>query len=88
MGTPNAEVFESSLAAGLISGKREAFFVQTTAAISPGSSGGGLFDAQGNLVGITVGSVPDSQSLNLAIRADAFWEHATHEQPSTDVSNP
>jgi S1-C subfamily serine protease len=28
-------------------------FIQTTAAISPGSSGGGLFDGEGRLVGLT-----------------------------------
>jgi len=27
--------------------------IQTTAAISPGSSGGGLFDGEGRLVGLT-----------------------------------
>jgi S1-C subfamily serine protease len=28
-------------------------YIQTSAAISPGSSGGGLFDRRGNLIGIT-----------------------------------
>lgn len=66
----------------------EEFFVQTTAAISPGSSGGGLFDGQGNLVGITVGFIPDAQSLNLAIRAEAFWEHAKKHESSPSAANP
>lgn len=47
---------ELTLGSGLISGRREEdgrHFVQTTAPISPGSSGGGLFDARGNLVGVT-----------------------------------
>jgi S1-C subfamily serine protease len=51
--------------------------VQTTAPISPGSSGGPLFDARGNLVGITtlalVGRQRINQALNFAIAADAFW---------------
>jgi S1-C subfamily serine protease len=51
--------------------------VQTTAPISPGSSGGGLFDAQGNLVGITTlvltGRERLNQCLNLAIPADAYF---------------
>ena len=47
-----------SLSAGVISQLRKEEGeslprIQTDAAISPGSSGGGLFDAQGNLVGIT-----------------------------------
>ena len=47
---------ELSLADGMISSKRTADsgrYFQTSAPISKGSSGGGLFDAQGNLVGIT-----------------------------------
>ena len=63
------------------SGRREEKkwrFVQTTAPISPGSSGGGLFDARGNLVGITtlvlVGREHMNQALDLAIPADSFWQ--------------
>lgn len=43
--------------------------LQTTAAISHGSSGGGLFDSSGNLIGImTLGSVSNkAQNLNMAI---------------------
>jgi hypothetical protein len=40
--------------------------IQTTVPISPGSSGGGLFDAQGRLVGITTFSRVESQNLNFA----------------------
>lgn len=40
--------------------------IQTTVPISPGSSGGGLFDAQGRLVGITTFSARGSQNLNFA----------------------
>jgi hypothetical protein len=40
--------------------------IQTTVPISPGSSGGGLFDAQGRLVGITTFSAVGSQNLNFA----------------------
>jgi serine protease Do len=41
--------------------------IQTTAPISPGSSGGALFDRQGALVGITTSSVRDGQNLNFAL---------------------
>jgi len=74
------EGFESTLGEGLVSGLREEkglHYVQTTAPISPGSSGGGLFDAQGNLIGITtliyVGEDKVAQSLNFAIAAEEFF---------------
>jgi len=41
--------------------------IQTSAPISPGSSGGGLFDTQGNLVGITTFYLKEGQSLNFAM---------------------
>jgi hypothetical protein len=40
--------------------------IQTTAATSPGSSGGGLFDGQGRLVGIITFLVKGGQNLNFA----------------------
>ena len=79
LGSPSG--LELSLANGLLSAKREekdGHFVQTTAPISPGSSGGGLFDARGNLVGITTKVLVDdghlNQALNFAIPADSFWQ--------------
>jgi hypothetical protein len=40
--------------------------IQTTAPVSPGSSGGGLFDAQGRLIGIITFSSVGGQNLNFA----------------------
>lgn len=74
IGSPKG--LEGSLAEGIISGLREhrgVDVVQTTAPISPGSSGGGLFDSAGNLIGITTFLLRDTQSLNFAIAADAYW---------------
>lgn len=78
LGTPSG--LELTMADGLLSGRREeggVRYVQTSAPISPGSSGGGLFDAHGNLVGITtlalIGSKNLNQSLNFAIAAESFW---------------
>ena len=63
-----------SLSAGVISRLRKDDFppIQTDAAISPGSSGGGLFDAQGNLVGITTSKRKGDlvEGINFAIPAD------------------
>jgi len=60
---------DKTLSPGLISGLRAvggAGLVQTTAPISPGSSGGGLFDEAGFLVGVTTGSLEEGQNLNFA----------------------
>jgi len=77
LGSPNG--LELTLSNGILSGVRDEdgeTYVQTSAPISPGSSGGGLFDARGNLVGITtavlVGHEHMNQSLNFAIPAEAF----------------
>jgi serine protease Do len=43
--------------------------IQTDAAISPGSSGGGLFDDDGTLLGVVVSYRTDGQNLNFAIPA-------------------
>ena len=49
-------------------------FIQTTAAISPGSSGGGLFDREGRLVGLTTFYLEGGQSLNFAMPAEWIGE--------------
>ena len=74
VGTPSG--LERTLGEGIISGLREIRgerYVQTTAQISRGSSGGGLFDAHGNLIGITTGYLKSGQSLNFAIAAEDYW---------------
>jgi S1-C subfamily serine protease len=74
VGTPSG--LEQTLGEGLISGLREnkgVKLIQTTAPISPGSSGGGLFDASGNLIGVTTFMLRDTQALNFAIAAEQFW---------------
>ena len=70
-----------SISEGIVSQLRtkntsRAPMVQTTAAISPGSSGGGLFDAQGRLVGVTTLYLKEAQSLNFAIPSDWIAEAA------------
>lgn len=59
-----------TLSEGLISGKRTGAggsLLQTSAPISHGSSGGGLFDEHARLVGITALSIQEGQNLNFAI---------------------
>lgn len=71
---------ELTLGSGIVSGRRDEdnrHYIQTTAPVSPGSSGGGLFDARGNLIGVTTmvlaGKERLNQSLNFAIPVDAFY---------------
>ena len=61
---------EGTLTEGVVSQLRnieEQKLIQTTAAISPGSSGGGLFNSRAELVGITTMSLSGGQSLNFAV---------------------
>ena len=68
------------MSAGIVSQLRgdggEAPIIQTDAAISPGSSGGGLFDGEGNLVGITTIKFVDDdiEGISFAIPADWILE--------------
>ena len=80
------EGLELTISEGLISGLRDfdkGRVIQTSAAISPGSSGGGLFDAQGRLVGITTFYLKEGQSLNFALPAE--WTLALNRQPIKPV---
>lgn len=72
IGTPRG--LETTLSDGLLSGLRrdaqgnlEA--IQITVPLSGGSSGGGLFDTQGRLIGITTFGLRESQNLNFALPA-------------------
>ncbi len=71
IGTP--EGFELTLSEGVVSGLREAAggrYIQTTAPMSEGSSGGGLFDGEGRLIGITAFVFSAGQNLNFAAPVD------------------
>lgn len=67
---------ENTLSAGILSGRRTKNgidYLQTTAPISPGSSGGGLFDNRAKLVGITTSKVRGGENLNLAINSEVIY---------------
>lgn len=65
----NPEGLDQSISTGIISHLPDDknFLVQTTAPISHGSSGGGLFDENGDLIGITSSTLESGQNLNFAI---------------------
>ncbi|MGI9296864.1 MAG: trypsin-like peptidase domain-containing protein [Gammaproteobacteria bacterium] len=73
LGSPKG--LDLSLFTGVISQLRRgesARYIQTDAAISPGSSGGGLFDSEGNLIGILTSKISDEdvEGIGFAIPAD------------------
>ena len=88
------EGLELTLSEGLISGLREidgTRVVQTSAAISPGSSGGGLFDSQGRLVGITTFYAKEGQNLNFALPAEllaSLGDHPVSEEAIRPKESP
>jgi hypothetical protein len=69
LGSPRG--LQNTLSDGLISALRdsgEGFrLFQTTAPASPGSSGGGMFNEFGELVGILVGKRADAENVNFAV---------------------
>ena len=68
VGSPRG--LEQSLSEGIVASLRavnDGVMIQTTAPISPGSSGGGLFDEHGRLIGVTTMQAVNSQNLNFAI---------------------
>lgn len=71
IGSPRG--MELTISNGIVSGFRDANggirLIQTTAPISPGSSGGGLFDEEGRLIGITAMVAKNAQNLNFALPA-------------------
>jgi S1-C subfamily serine protease len=62
---------EQTVSEGIVSALRNIennrAVIQTTVPISPGSSGGGLFNSRGELVGLTAFTLQDSQNLNFAV---------------------
>jgi S1-C subfamily serine protease len=59
--------------AGIISALRPVLgsvLIQTDAAVSPGSSGGGLFDRAGRLIGMPCFQLQEGQHLNFALPVD------------------
>ena len=83
IGNPSGLV--ATLSEGIVSGLRTqkgVRYVQTSAPISPSSSGGGLFDERGNLLGITSFKIDDAENLNFAIAAEDYWGKAPKKRRS------
>jgi len=68
---------ESTVSEGIVSALRIAGdirIIQTTASISPGSSGGPLLNEYGKVIGVTTSHVRDGQNLNFVIAAQHISE--------------
>ena len=69
----NPKGLTNTFSQGMVSGYREPTkdltIMQTTAAISPGSSGGPLLNARGEVVGVTTAYLMGGQNLNFAVPA-------------------
>ena len=58
-------------------------WIQFTAPISSGSSGGALFNDEGEIIGITTATYASAQNVNMAVRAEEVirlyskWDHKT-----------
>jgi hypothetical protein len=90
---------ESTVSEGIVSALRDAGtmrIIQTTASISPGSSGGPLLNEYGKVIGLTTSTVRDGQSLNFVVSAKHVSELLSRRQPmsleemlnQTQVSEP
>ena len=69
IGSPRG--LDNTFSSGIISNTARTIgsltYIQITAPISPGSSGGALVDAYGNVIGVTSAYIEGGQNLNLAI---------------------
>lgn len=69
----NPKGLEGSISDGIVSGTRETEqmkYIQITAAISPGSSGGPVVNERGEVIGIADFFLKGGQSLNFAVPSD------------------
>lgn len=84
----NPRGYEQSISEGIVSGIREedsVLWIQHSAPISPGSSGGALISSQGNLLGINSYLLRDSQNLNFAVPASTLAKALSSARRITDL---
>ena len=90
----NPQGLVNSVSEGIISGIREfepgTRVLQTTAALSPGSSGGGLFNRSGQLLGVTTFLHRNGQNLNFAFPMEYALPllQEEHIRPFSNLKSP
>lgn len=89
IGSPQGR--ETTISEGMLSGiqrneRSDVEALPITTPIEPGASGGGLFDAQGRLIGITVVALKDGHSQNIAVPAAWIAELPARAQAALAVN--
>lgn len=87
IGSPQG--LDLTLSDGMVSSLRqtdEGPLIQTTTPVSPGSSGGGLFNEQGALVGIVTFQMRSGQNLNFAVPSDWIEQMRNTRSPAPFAS--
>lgn len=84
---------ELTLSDGLVSSMRrdeqgQLHYIQISAPVSHGSSGGGLFDEEGRLIGITSAIFASGQNLNLAIPVQWQRDLARRSRAAYEADSP
>lgn len=74
--------FQNTVSEGIVSGLRNGI-IQMSNPISPGSSGGAVFDRYGNVVGISVATVASGQNLNFAVPINWAKSYLNNGTPQT-----
>ena len=80
---------ELTLSEGIISSLREVDggqYLQISAPISPGSSGGGLFDEEGRLIGLPTFYMAEGQQLNFAVPVEWITELPERHKKISEVA--
>lgn len=83
---------ENTITEGIISGLRllDKFgreFIQISASISSGSSGGAVVNTYGELIGISTMTIEGGQNLNFAIKVNEFQEISLKHFTENDIQN-
>jgi len=85
----NPQGLEGTFSEGIISGIRKVgkdILLQITAPISPGSSGGPILNAQGEVIGVAVAAFRGGQNLNFAIPSSYLTSLLMHRKPVSPLS--
>lgn len=85
IGTPLGE--ENSMSEGIVSGIRDkGKYIQITASISPGSSGGAVVNQYGELIGISTMTLLEGQNINYAIPVNDILKVSIKEQDKLTIT--